>query len=117
MAYPAHVPTLLHALIPLWQEHMQRHTVTWSGTLALEVDDSTCYLEVRLGTLHLKESPCAPVDTMRLTSRVFLQLLFGYCPLMWAVHQPAQCLPSPLLPLHAILFAQEPAWIAGSNSY
>ena len=117
MACPAHLPTLLHALIPLWQERMQRHTVAWSGILALEVDNSTCYLEVRSGTLRMRESPCAPVDTVRLTSRVFLQLLFGYRPLMWALHQPAQRIPSPLLPLLAILFPQEPAWIAGSNTY
>ena len=117
MARPAHVPTLLHALIPLWQERMQRHTVAWSGILALEVDNSTCYLEVRLGTLRMRESSSAPIDTVRLTSRVFLQLLFGYRSLMWAVHQPAQCIPSPLLPLLAILFPQEQAWIAGSNSY
>ena len=117
MACPAHVPTLLHTLVPLWQERMQRHAVAWSGILALEVDDSTCYLEVRLGTLRMREPPCAPVDTVRLTSRVFLQLLFGYRPLMWAVHQPAQYIPSHLLPLLAILFPQEPAWIAGSNSF
>ncbi len=117
MARPAHVPTLLHALIPLWQERVQRHTVTWSGMLALEVDNSTCYLEVRLGTLRMIESPSTPVETVHLTSRVFLQLLFGYRPLMWAVHQPAQRIPSPLLPLLAIFFPQEPAWIAGSNSY
>ena len=117
MARPAHVPTLLHALIPLWQERMQRHTVALSGILALEVDNTTCYLEVRSGTLRMRESPCAPVETVRLTSHVFLQLLFGYRPLMWAVHQPAQRIPSPLLPLLAILFPQEPAWIAGSDSY
>ena len=117
MACPAHVPTLLHALVPLWQERMQRHTLAWSGILALEVDDSTCYLEVRSGTLRMRESPCAPVETVRLTSHVFLQLLFGYRPLMWAVHQPAQCIPSPLLPLLAILFPQEPTWIAGSDSF
>jgi GNAT superfamily N-acetyltransferase len=117
MARPAHVPTLLHALIPLWQERMQRHTVAWSGILALEVDNSTCYLEVRSGTLRMRESPSAPVGTVHLTSRVFLQLLFGYRPLMWAVDQPGQYIPSPFLPLLAILFPQEPAWIAGSNSY
>ncbi len=57
------------------------------------------------------------VETVRLTSHVFLQLLFGYRPLMWAVHQPAQWIPAPLLPLLAILFPQEPAWVAGSDSY
>src|SRR5437016_6647504 len=67
MACPAHVPTLVHSLVPLWQERMQRHTVAWSGILALEVDDSACYLEVRSGTLRVRESPCAPVDTVRLT--------------------------------------------------
>ena len=117
MARPAHVPTLLHALIPLWQERMQRHTLAWSGILALEVDNTTCYLEVRSGTLRMRESPSAPVETVRLTSHVFLQLLFGYRPLMWAVNQPAQWIPAPLLPLLAILFPQEPAWIAGSDRY
>lgn len=117
MARPAHVPTLLQALLPLWQERLQRHTVAWSGILALEVDNATCYLEVRSGTLRMRESPCANVDTVHLTSHVFLQLLFGYRPLMWAVDQPGQDLPAPLLPLLAILFPQEPAWIAGSNSY
>jgi len=117
MAHPAHVPTLLHALIPLWQGRMQRHTLAWSGILALEVDNTTCYLEVRSGTLRMRESPSAPVETVRLTSHVFLQLLFGYRPLMWAVNQPAQWIPAPLLPLLAILFPQEPAWIAGSDSY
>jgi hypothetical protein len=117
MARPAHVPTLVQALVPLWQERLQRHTVAWSGMLALEVDNATCYLEVRSGTLRMRESPCANVDTVHLTSPVFLQLLFGYRPLMWAVDQPGQYIPSPLLPLLAILFPQEPAWIAGSNSY
>jgi predicted N-acetyltransferase YhbS len=117
MARPAHVPTLLHALIPLWQERMQRHTLAWSGILALEVDNTTCYLQGHSGTLRMRESPTAPVETVRLTSHVFLQLLFGYRPLMWAVHQPAQSIPAPLLPLLAILFPQEPAWIAGSDSY
>ncbi len=117
MARPAHVPTLLHALIPLWQERMQRHTLAWSGILALEVDNTTCYLEVRSGTLRMRESLSATVETVRLTSHVFLQLLFGYRPLMWADNQPAQWIPAPLLPLLAILFPQVPAWIAGSDSY
>ena len=117
MACPAHMPTLLHALIPLWQERMQQHPLTWSGMLALEVDNTTCYLEVRSGTLRMRESPSTPVETVRLTSHVFLQLLFGYRPLIWAVHQPAQWIPAPLLPLLAFLFPQESAWIAGSNSF
>jgi len=117
MARPAHVPTLLHALIPLWQERMRRLTLAWSGILALEVDNTTCFLEVRSGTLRMMESPCAPLETVRLTSHVFLQLLFGYRPLNWAVHQPAQWIPAPLLPLLAILFPQETAWIGGSDSF
>jgi predicted acetyltransferase len=117
MARSAHVPTLLHALIPLWQERMKRHPLVWSGMLALEVDNTTCYLEVHSGTLRMRKSPSASVETVRLTSPVFLQLLFGYRPLMWAVHQPAQGIPASLLPLLAILFPQEPAWIAGSDSF
>ncbi|HEY6406439.1 MAG TPA: hypothetical protein VIY29_03115, partial [Ktedonobacteraceae bacterium] len=76
-----------------------------------------CYLEVRSGTLRMIQFHSASVDTVRLTARVFLQLLFGYRPLRWAVDQPAQHIPAPLLPLLAILFPQEPSWIAGSNSY
>jgi predicted N-acetyltransferase YhbS len=117
MARPAHVPTLLHALIPLWQERLQRHTLAWSGMLALEVDNTTCYLQGRSGTLRMRESTTAPVETVRLTSHVFLQLLFGYRPLMWAFHQPAQLIPASMLPLLTILFPQEPAWIAGSDSF
>jgi GNAT superfamily N-acetyltransferase len=117
MACPAHVPALLHALIPLWQERMQRHALAWSGLLALGVDNTTCYLEARSGSLRMSASPSIPVEAVRLTSHVFLQLLFGYRPLIWAVHQPAQWIPDSLLPLLAILFPQEPAWIAGSNSF
>jgi hypothetical protein len=117
MACAAHVPTLLLALIPLWQERMQQHPLAWSGILALEVDNITCNLEVHSGTLRMRESPCVPLESVRLTSHVFLQLLFGYRPLMWAVRQPAQWIPVSLLPLLAILFPQEPAWIAGSNSF
>jgi predicted N-acetyltransferase YhbS len=117
MARPAYVPTLLQALIPLWQERLQRHAVAWSGTLAMEVDRSPCALEVRRGMLRQSPPPSAPVDTVRLTSRVFLQLLFGYRPLLWALHQSAQEIPAPLLPLLSILFPHEPAWIAGSDTY
>ena len=117
MTRPAHVPTLLQALIPLWQERLQRHVLAWSGILALEVDNTTCYLEVRSGTLRMRETPSAPVETVRLTSHVFLQLLFGYRPLIWAVHQPAQWIPAPVLPLLAILFPHEPAIQAGSDSF
>ena len=117
MACPAHVLTLLHALVSLWQERMQQYTGAWFGILALEVDDATCYLEVRSGTLRMSEPPCTPTETVHLTARVFLQLLFGYRPLIWAAHQAAPPIPSSLLPLLAILLPQEPTWIAGSNSY
>jgi hypothetical protein len=117
MACHAHVPTLLQALIPLWQERLQRQRVAWSGVFALEVDHVVCSLEVRRGRLRLSESPSALVDTARLTSRVFLQLLFGYRPLLWALHQRAQEIPASLLPLLMGLFPQELAWIAGSDSY
>lgn len=117
MARPAHLPTLVQSLVPLWQERLQRQRVAWSGTLALEVDDSACALDVDPGTLRQSLSPSTEVATVRLTSGVLLQLLFGYRPLQWALHQPAQEIPTPLLPLLAILFPHEPAWIAGSDIY
>src|SRR5260370_36971510 len=60
MARPAHLPTLLQSLLPLWQEYWRQRpcTLNWSGTLGLTIDDDRCFLEVVPIDLQLVSDPC-----------------------------------------------------------
>ncbi len=117
MARPAHLPTLFRSLPSLWQERLQRYKLVWSGTFALTIDDSTCYFEVSSADIHIVEHASNHIHEVKLSSQVFTQLLFGYRSITWAMHQPGQQIPNELIPLLSILFAQEPFWIPGSNSF
>ncbi len=119
MARPAHLPTLLQSLLPLWQEYWQGRSrlVDWIGTLGLTIDDHTSFLEVTPVNIHRIDRPSSSSHQITLSSNVFTQLIFGFRPLSWALLQPGQQLPTELIPMLTILFPLSQAWVAGSDFF
>ena len=117
MARPVHLPTLFQSLLPLWQSRWEQANSPWSGTVALNVDDTTCYLELEPAGLRFIEHPPADISQVSLTLQVFTQLLFGFRPVPWAMLQPGQDIPPALAPILNILFPTKQAWIAGSDYF
>lgn len=120
MARTAHMPTLIEALLPLWNERWQRYNVGRSGVLAVAIENESFLLGSDGVGIHLLDPMTSSAHAARqvtMTQQVFTQLLFGYRPVSWAAKQPGQVIPEDLHSLLDILFAETQAWIAGSDAF
>ena len=120
MARTAHLPTLIDALLPLWNERWQRYNVGRSGVLAVVIENESFLLGSDGVGIHLLDPMTSSAHAARqvtMTQQVFIQLLFGYRPVSWAAKQLGQVIPEDLHSLLDILFAKTQAWIAGSDAF
>lgn len=120
MARTAHLPTLIDALLPLWNERWQRYNVGRSGVLAVTIDKEPFLLGSDGVGIHLLDPMTSSAHAARqitLSQQVFTQLLFGYRPVSWAAKQPGQSIPEDLYTILDILLAGTQAWIAGSDAF
>ena len=120
MARTAHLPTLIDALLPLWNERWQRYNVGRSGVLAVIIEQEPFLLGSDGIGIHLLDPMTSSAHAARqitLSQQVFTQLLFGYRPVSWAAKQPGQSIPEDLYSILDILFAGTQAWIAGSDAF
>lgn len=117
MARVAHLPTLIQALVPLWQERWRRSTHPWSGTLALTIDTSTFLLLLQGEELSLLEQASQAGKQVVLSQQALIQLLFSYRPVEWIAQQPKQSIPEELIATLQVLFPQLDTWIAGSDAF
>ncbi len=117
MARPVHLPTLFQSLLPLFQDRWQSTMSPWYGTIAFNIDNYTCYLDLGTKGIQFIEHPLTHVKLVNLSPQVFTQLLFGFRPVTWAINQPGQHIPEELIPVLHILFLSGQAWIAGSDSF
>jgi predicted N-acetyltransferase YhbS len=120
MARPGHLPTLFHALIPLWQERWLSNSLDSSGILEMKIGDFTTFLELQAGNLRAIERPDVSVDathTIQLSPQGFLQLVFSFRPASWIAQQKKEHIPEELLTVMERLFPLSPAWIAGSDGF
>lgn len=120
MARVAHVPTLIDAILPLWNERWQHNSPARSGVLALTIEDVPFLLGADGVGIHLLDPMTSSAHAARrviVSQHVFTQLLFGYRSISWAVKQPGQVIPEDLHGVLDILFPTTQAWIAGSDAF
>ncbi len=120
MARTGHLPTLLDALLPLWNERWQQHNPGRSGVLAVTIENETFLLGADAVGIHLLDpmtSSAYAARHVKMSQQVFTQLLFGYRSVAWAMQQQGQEIPETLQPALNILFPFNPAWIAGSDAF
>lgn len=117
MARPVHLPTLLRAMLPCWNERWLPGSQHWSGVIELHIGNDICALAVDADGLYLKEPPYTATRHVRLTPQVFTQLLFGYRSVSWAAQQSGQHIPKELFPLLQALFPRGYAWINGTDAF
>ena len=120
MARTAHLPTLVEALLPLWNERWLQHSPSRSGVIALTIKDMSFLLGADAMGIHLLDpmtSTAYAARHIKVSQQVFTQLLFGYRSVSWAIRQQGQVIPEDLQSVLEILFPQTPAWIAGSDAF
>ncbi len=120
MARTGHLPTLIDALLPLWNERWQRSSPARPGVLALIIEDTPFLLGADTVGIHLLDPMTSSAHAARqiaVSQRVFTQLLFGYRPISWAAKQPGQVIPEDLHGVLDILFPKTSVWIAGSDAF
>ncbi len=119
MARPAHLPTLLQSLHPLWQEYWRGRSrlVDWAGILELTIDAYTSFLEITPTGIHAIGKPSSSPQRVTFSSQVFSQLIFGFRPVSWAVLQAGQQFPAEIMPVLNVLFPLSHAWVAGSDFF
>ncbi len=120
MARTAHLPTLVNALLPLWNERWQRNSPIRSGVLAVTIEDVPFLFGADAVGIHLLDPMTSSAHAARqvtMSQQVFTQLLFGYRPTSWAAKQPGQVIPEDLHGVFDILFSKTQAWIAGSDAF
>jgi predicted acetyltransferase len=119
MARLVHLPTLLQSLLPLWQKYWQERSrlVDWTGTFVLNIDASTSFLEVTPTSIRPINTPSSSPLHVTLSSNMFVQLIFGFRPISWALLQPGQQISAELIPVLNVFFPLSQAWIAGSDFF
>jgi predicted N-acetyltransferase YhbS len=117
MARMISFPSLVQALLPLWQDRWQKYRIEWTGVLALAVDEEKCMLELSPSRVRLVDRLVSEKQEARLSQQVFTQLVFGFRPVTWAVIQAGQHVPGELVPLLDVLFPHKQSWIAGSDYF
>jgi hypothetical protein len=120
MARTGHLPTLIDALLPLWNERWQQHNPGRSGVLAVTIENELFLLGADAMGIHLLDpmtSSAYAARHVKMSQQVFTQLLFGYRSVSWAIQQQGQEIPEELQLVLDILFPQNPAWIAGSDAF
>jgi hypothetical protein len=111
MARPADRRVLLQSLLSRWQALLRRGRPTWTGVIGLVLGDETFGIDVAEDELHLLPTPGPDVAMLKLSDAAFVQLLFSYRTLDWAMHQPDLHIPPHLAPLLECLFPHEHPWI------
>lgn len=118
MARLVHLPTLAQAMLPEWQSRWGRSLANWSGNVSLVVGEEACTLHIDGAAIQLADQPIINADSanvLRLTPQAFIQILFGYRPVAWALPQGEQTIPSDLLSVLNILFPPGHTWIPSSD--
>jgi predicted N-acetyltransferase YhbS len=119
MARPAHLPTLLQSLLPLWQTYWQKrpHQMAWNGLIKLTIDGYTKFLEIKPTDIRIIDGSFPSAPEIMFSSRMFTQLIFGFRPLSWFLLQSGQRLSGELIEVLNVIFPLGQAWIAGSDHF
>lgn len=116
MARPAHLPSLLHALLPLWTERWRRSDKPYKGEIELRIGDDTLPISFTHDGIRARAS-LAVRTSVGLSPQAFTQILFGFRPVRWIASQPDQEVPRALWPALEVLFPPGTFWIAGSDAF
>ncbi|MBV9230915.1 MAG: GNAT family N-acetyltransferase [Chloroflexi bacterium] len=115
MARPAHLPTLIQAVLPEWQARWQRSLLCWSGTINLTVGKEVYALRINSNELQLLDQPGEDTHTVQLSPQAFTQSLFGYRPVSRLVQSGEQPITNDLLTVLNVLFPTGHTWIPASD--
>jgi predicted N-acetyltransferase YhbS len=115
MARLVHLPTVAQTLLPEWQARWRRSLSHWSGNVLLIAGEEQCILRIDGTELQLVDHPIEAADAIQMTLQSFIQILFGYRPAAWAVHQHRQSIKGDLLSVLNVLFPQGHTWIPASD--
>ncbi len=104
---------LLQAMFPEWQARWQRSLASWQGEIHLQVDNTSFTFHLQDRTLKMSTTLSSEPD-VRWTVEQFIQVLFGYRMLDWAL-QTHTMLSAQTRQALMILFPPVRSWIPYSD--
>jgi GNAT superfamily N-acetyltransferase len=110
---------LIYSLLPLFRHLWQNSQLLWSGTLSLVLDQDIFHLHFD-ETGNLFENKNSNDETslvVKISQRIFVQLIFGYRNLEWALSQNEVDIPPNIIPIFKCLFPSGHSWISSSDSF
>lgn len=105
------------AMLPAWQERLERAESAPLGTFMLRAGDEACAVEVAADGARLLGSAPASVPVATLPPERLAQLVFGYRPVSYIATLPDADVPEPLVPVLGALFPVGRTWIPGSDAF
>lgn len=103
---------LVTAMLPEWQAFWGASLARWSGALAFAIGNAAFALQIDGATVALIDPAAVPAEQqIRMTPQAFVQILFGYRSLEWAMMQHETRIPANLLPVLSVLFPPRATWI------
>ncbi len=115
MARLVNLPVLTRAMLPEWQERWKHSLANFSGDISLIVGDEAFTLRIEGSSLQLVSVPLGTAHTFQLTPEFFIQVLFGYYPIIRVLQQHGHSLPDDLATVLTILFPTGQTWIPPSD--
>jgi hypothetical protein len=99
MARLVDLPTFTQTMLPEWQSAGDDLYPTGQAHSPLGVGDASCVPQIEGTELRLVNQGSGAEEAIHLTSELFIQVVFGYHSVAWAVQQSGQFVNSELLAL------------------
>jgi hypothetical protein len=107
----------MQAIFPELQERWKPSLAQWSGDISLLVGEEMYTLGINGTELHYVAKPGIASNAVRFTSEAFVQVLFGYRSIAWAMQNSEQRISSDLLTVLNVLFPMGHTWIPASDAF
>src|SRR5205085_6656246 len=101
VARVANSHALIQSLLPLFRLIWQNTKLQWSGTIILALDQDVFHLQFdeTVNLFEKKNSNDENSFTVKISQRVFVQLIFGYRNMQWAISQNGVDIPPSIIPI------------------
>jgi len=117
MARLVRLSTVMQAILPELEERWKRSLAQWSGDISLIVGEETYMLGINGTELHYVDKPGMASNAVRFTPEAFVQVIFGYRSIAWAMQNNGQRISSDLLTVLNVLFPVGHTWIPASDAF
>ena len=115
MARLVNLPVLTRGMLPEWQRRWEVALAHWTGDVTLVVGNKAFTLCIAGTKLDLLDTADGNEKDFVLTPQAFVQVVFGYCPIVRALQKQGYALSGEMESVLSILFPTGKTWIPASD--